>query len=156
MTELKFKKVKTKSEMEISFRIRNLVFCDEQKISKEIEFDNLDHLCEHFLVYKEETPIATGRVRLKDNNLYKIERVAVLSNYRRSKVGSILMKEIIKIYSGLKDTKIILHSQLAVQKFYRNLNFSPYGEQFLEDGIPHIAMVFNEYTLKLLIKLIVE
>ena len=117
MTELKFKKVKTKNEMEISFRIRNLVFCDEQKISKEIEFDNLDHLCEHFLVYKEETPIATGRVRLKDNNLYKIERVAVLSNYRRSKVGSLLMKEIIKIYSGLKDTKIILHSQLAVQNF---------------------------------------
>ena len=32
MTELKFKKVKTKSEMEISFRIRNLVFCDEQHI----------------------------------------------------------------------------------------------------------------------------
>jgi len=144
MTELKFKKVKSKSEMEISFRIRNLVFCEEQKISKEIEFDNLDHLCEHFLVYKEETPIATGRVRLKDNNLYKIERVAVLSNYRRSKVGSLLISEIIKIYSGLKDTKIILHSQLAVQKFYKNLNFSPYGEQFLEDGIPHIAMVFNE------------
>ena len=143
MTELKFKKIKTKSELEISFRIRTLVFCDEQKISKEIEFDNLDHLCEHFLVYKEETPIATGRVRLKDNNLYKIERVAVLSNYRRSKVGSLLMREIIKIYSGLKDTKIILHSQLAVQKFYRNLNFSPYGEQFHEDGIPHIAMVFN-------------
>jgi ElaA protein len=56
------------------------------------------------------------------------------------------MEEIIKIYSGRKDTKIILHSQLAVQKFYRNLNFSPYGEQFLEDGIPHIAMVFNEYN----------
>ena len=146
MTELKFKKVKTKSEMEISFRIRNIVFCDEQKISKEIEFDNLDHLCEHFLVYKEETPIATGRVRLKDNNSYKIERVAVLSNYRRTKVGSFLMREIIKIYSGIKDTKIILHSQLAVQEFYKNLNFSPYGEQFLEDGIPHIAMEFNEYN----------
>ena len=146
MTKLKFKKVKTKSEMEISFRIRKSVFCDEQKISKEIEFDNLDHLCEHFLVYKEETPIATGRVRLKDKNLYKIERVAVLSNYRRSKVGSLLMGEIIKIYSGLKDTKIILHSQLAVQKFYKNLNFSPYGKQFLEDGIPHIAMVFNKYN----------
>ena len=43
MTELKFKKIKTKSELEISFRIRTLVFCDEQKISKEIEFDNLDH-----------------------------------------------------------------------------------------------------------------
>ena len=144
MTEFKFKTIKTKSELEISFRIRTLVFCDEQKISKEIEFDNFDHFCEHFLVYKGETPIATGRVRLKDNNLYKIERVAVLSDYRRSKVGSLLIREIIKIYSDLKDTKIILHSQLAVEKFYRNLNFSPYGEQFLEDGIPHIAMVFNK------------
>lgn len=144
MKEFKFKTIKTKSELEISFRIRTLVFCDEQKISKEIEFDNLDQFCEHFLVYKGETPIATGRVRLKDNNLYKIERVAVLSDYRRSKVGSLLIREIIKIYSGLKDTKIILHSQLAVEKFYRNLNFSPYGKQFLEDGIPHIAMVFNK------------
>ncbi len=27
------------------------VFCEEQKISKEIEFDNLDHLCSHFLIF---------------------------------------------------------------------------------------------------------
>jgi len=34
----------------------------------------------------------------------------------------------------------MLHSQVEVQEFYKNLNFIPYGDRFLEDGILHIAM----------------
>ena len=34
----------------------------------------------------------------------------------------------------------MLHSQVEVQEFYKSLNFIPYGDRFLEDGILHIAM----------------
>ena len=85
--------------MDKSYAIRTKVFCEEQKISKEIEFDNLDHLCGHFLIFDDKKAIATARVRQKEKNVLKIERVAVLLEFRRLKVGSILMKLL----------KIVLH-----------------------------------------------
>ena len=138
-----FKKVSSKEEMEKSYAIRTKVFCDEQKISKEVEFDNLDHLCGHFLIFDDKKAIATARVRQKEKNVLKIERVAVLLEFRRLKVGSILIKKIIKYYTNLYDNKsIFLHSQIAVADFYKSLNFISYGNNFFEDGIPHIAMKY--------------
>ena len=138
-----FKKVSSKEEMDKSYAIRTRVFCEEQKISKEIEFDNLDHLCGHFLIFDSKIAIATARVRQKEINLLKIERVAVLFEFRRLKVGSILIKNIIKYYINLDDNKsIILHSQVAVADFYKTLNFISHGNEFFEDGISHIAMKY--------------
>ena len=58
MHNFMFKKVSSKEEMEKSYAIRTKVFCEEQKISKEIEFDNLDHLCSHFLIFDDKKVIA--------------------------------------------------------------------------------------------------
>ena len=138
-----FKKVTSKEEMDKSHAIRTKVFCEEQKISKKIEFDNLDHLCGHFLILDDKKAIATARVRQKGKSVLKIERVAVLLEFRRLKVGSILIKNIIKHYMNLNDKKsFILHSQVAVADFYKTLNFISYGNDFSEDGIPHVAMKY--------------
>ena len=138
-----FKKVSSKEEMDKSYAIRTKVFCEEQNISTAIEFDNLDHLCGHFLIFDEKKPIATARVRQKGKSVLKIERVAVLLEFRRLKVGSILIKNTIKHYMTLDDNKsIVLHSQVAVADFYKSLNFISYGNNFFEDGIPHIAMKY--------------
>ena len=98
-----FKKVSSKEEMEKSYAIRTKVFCEEQKISKEIEFDNLDHLCSHFLIFDDKKVIATARVRQKEENILKIERVAVLFEFRRLKVGSTLIKNIIQYFINLNE-----------------------------------------------------
>ena len=138
-----FKKVSSKEEMEKSYVIRTKVFCEEQKISKKIEFDNLDHLCGHFLIFDNKKAIATARVRKKGENTLKIERVAVLFEFRRLKVGSILIKNIIQHFINLNDNmSFVLHSQVAVADFYKNLNFISYGDEFFEDEIPHIAMKY--------------
>ena len=138
-----FKKVSSKEEMNKSYAIRTRVFCEEQKISKEIEFDNLDYLCGHFLIFDGVKAIGTARVRQKEKDLLKIERVAVLKEFRRLKVGSILIKNVIKHYLNLDFNKsVILHSQVAVAEFYKSLNFISYGCEFYEDGIPHIAMKY--------------
>jgi len=138
-----FKKVSSKEEMDKSYAIRTKVFCEEQKISKEIEFDNLDHLCSHFLIFDNKKAIATARVRQKEENILKIERVAVSLKFRRLKVGSILIKNIVQYFINLNDKQgFILHSQVSVTDFYKNLNFASYGEEFFEDGIPHIAMKY--------------
>ena len=138
-----FKKVNSNEEMEKSYRIRTKVFCEEQKISKEIEFDNLDHLCVHFLIFDDKKAIATARVRQKEKNIFKIERVAVLIEFRKLKVGSVLIKNIIEQFINLNDKiSIILYSQVSVKDFYRSLNFISYGNEFFEDGILHIAMKY--------------
>lgn len=115
-----------------------------KKISEKIEFDNLDHLCDHYLIYDDKKAIATGRVRLKNKNSYKIERVAVLKEFRKLKIGSLLINEIVNIYKNNEDIDIILHSQVAVENFYKNLNFFSYGNVFFEDGISHIAMKYEK------------
>ena len=145
MKTYKFIKINSSKDLDISYKIRKKVFCEEQKISEKIEFDNLDHLCEHFLINKNKTYIATARVRPKNKDILKIERVAVLPEFRRLKVGSLLINEIIKFYfSGKKINSIILHSQVYVEEFYRSLNFKSYGDEFSEDGIPHIAMKYEK------------
>jgi predicted GNAT family N-acyltransferase len=143
MHNFMFKKVSSKEEMEKSYAIRKKVFCEEQKISKEIEFDNLDHLCSHFLIFDDKNVIATARVRQKEENLLKIERVAVLFEFRRLKVGSTLINNIIQYFINLNDSiSFVLHSQVAVAEFYKSINFISYGDKFFEDGIPHIAMKY--------------
>jgi len=145
MKTYKFIKINSLKGLDISYKIRKKVFCEEQKISAKIEFDNLDHLCEHFLIRKNKNYIATARVRPKNKDILKIERVAVLPEFRRLKVGSLLINEIINFYfSGKKINSIILHSQVYVEKFYRSLNFKSYGDEFSEDGIPHIAMKYEK------------
>ena len=53
------------------------------------------------------------------------------------------LKKIISQYcKDNKDNSIILHSQVSVENFYKNLNFNSYGNQFTEDGILHIAMKY--------------
>lgn len=141
MSLYNFKIIDLSDEMNVSFKIRKKVFCEEQMISEEIEFDNLDHLCEHFLIYKENKAIATARVREKSDLIFKIERVAVLLEYRKLKVGTLLITEIVNYYHKInKKNSIILNSQVAVEDFYKSLNFTSYGDRFLEDGILHIAM----------------
>ena len=141
MNQFKFQKVKSLDQMELCHTIRKKVFCEEQKISENIEFDNLDDMCEHFLVFNNQIAIATARVRKKEDYVYKIERVAVLISYRKLKVGTLLIKQIIDQYQKIdKKNSIILHSQISVENFYKNLNFISYGKEFNEDGILHIAM----------------
>ena len=114
MHNFMFKKVSSKEEMEKSYAIRKKVFCEEQKISQEIEFDNLDHICSHFLIFDDKKVIATARVRQKEENILKIERVAVLFEFRRLKVGSTLINNIIQYFINLNDSiSFVLHSPVS-------------------------------------------
>ena len=36
---------------------------------------------------------------------------------------------------------IKISAQCYLDKFYREIGFSPVGDEYLEDGIPHIAMI---------------
>ena len=45
------------------------------------------------------------------------------------------------IQDEFKETTIKVSAQTYLKKFYNNLGFKQVGEEYLEDGIPHIAMI---------------
>ena len=71
-----------------------------------------------------------------------IGRVVVKESQRKFKRGNQIMNNSIKAINDHYKTKIIkISAQCYLNKFYTNLQFKPIGEKYLEDGIPHVAML---------------
>jgi predicted GNAT family N-acyltransferase len=124
-------------------RIRELVFCREQAVSPDEEWDGKDHLCRHFLIRDGKAAIGTARIRPYGPGIFKIERVAVLKDHRGRNAGKALMTEIMTSLQAANPAAVVLNAQCAVEGFYRNLGFTAEGEVFEEANIPHIHMVWR-------------
>lgn len=133
-----------KALLEQCFRVRRIVFCDEQGVSAALEWDGLDETCDHFLASDNGVGIGTARVRVYAAGVGKIERVAVLASERGRGIGRALMDAAITHLRrrGLKS--VMLNAQTAVRDFYVALGFVTEGDEFVEADIPHVRM-----TLKL-------
>ena len=71
-----------------------------------------------------------------------IGRVVVDKNERQHKYGYDIMRasvEGVQLHFG--ECVIKISAQAHLKKFYNNLGFSEVGEPYLEDDIPHIAMI---------------
>ena len=143
MSKLIIKKVESEKELNISQKIREIVFCDEQKVDEKEEFDGLDNQCRQYLVERAGNAIATARIRKKGHKLLKIERVAVLKENRGKGIGQKLMKWVIKDIMLDAGETLALHSQCHAQSFYEGLGFKKIGNTFEEAGIPHVYMEFH-------------
>ena len=130
--------------MDAARRIRQVVFCDEQGVSAEEEWDGKDDLCQHFLLCDGDTPIATARVRPYGPAIYKVERVAVLKDRRGTGAGKTIMLAVI---GRLEQATVVLNAQTAVEAFYSRLGFVSEGEVFVEANIAHIHMVLRRPSL---------
>ena len=127
-------------DREAYFSIRIDVFCHEQNVSREIEFDGLDDQCQHYLANIDGTAIGTARVRALNDREIKLERIAVRPEHRDSGVGRLLM---IRALSDAKQAGYacaVLNSQVQACPFYAKLGFEIEGEPFEEAGIPHRHM----------------
>lgn len=117
--------------------IREDVFIQEQFINPEDEWDALDEVSTHFVVFDDEKQIATAR--LLEN--HSIGRVAVLKSYRGLGIGHDLMKFIIEFAKHENRPKLILSAQVHAIPFYHHLGFEIQGDEYLDCGIPHITML---------------
>ncbi len=71
-----------------------------------------------------------------------IGRVLTTAAFRGKGAGRLLMEQALTHTRRLwPQTPIKLSAQGYLTEFYRSFGFSPVGEPYLEDGIPHIAMV---------------
>lgn len=118
--------------------IRSTVFIQEQDIPEELEWDNLDAECLHFLAYYNNKAIATARL-LKDGH---IGRMAVLANFRQQKVGQKLLTFIIK-QAQSTSLKIQLSAQEHAVGFYLKQGFRVTSDVYMDAGIPHYDMQYK-------------
>jgi cystathionine beta-lyase len=123
--------------------IRWEVFQKEQGIDEKIDFDGEDENAIHFIAYNEDNePVGTARVRFFDQGkTAKVERLAVLKEYRGSGAGATIMNAIDEYLEERKVTKAYMNAQKSVESFHAKFGFKPEGEDFIEAGIPHVKMV---------------
>lgn len=128
---------------EAALTIRWEVFQKEQGIAESVDFDGEDENAIHFIAYNEDDdPVGTARVRFFDQGkTAKIERLAVLKEYRGSGAGATIMNAIDEYLEDRKVTKAYMNAQTSVAAFHKKFGFEPEGAEFMEAGIPHVKMV---------------
>jgi predicted GNAT family N-acyltransferase len=118
-------------------RIRFAVFVLEQKVPPELEMDDVDLDCDHALAYDgDRRAIATGRL-LPDGH---IGRMAVLADRRGLGIGAAVLARLVARARERGFPEVVLNAQTHAIGFYAKHGFTPYGAQFMEAGIPHVAM----------------
>ncbi len=125
-------------------QLREEVFQIEQNcIYKDI--DDKDRKCWHLLLYKESQLAAYARLvpeGISYQGYTSIGRVVSKTAWRKEGYGKLLMKEAIKkLVQLFPDKDIKISAQAYLQKFYEDFGFIKVSEPYLEDYIPHIAMV---------------
>lgn len=124
-----------------AFKIRTLVFVNEQGVDPDIEYDIFENQCQHYLVSDNNTPMGAARWRKTEKGI-KLERFAILPHYRNKGVGDKLLKRVMKDILPT-DHEIFLHSQEKSVNLYRRNGFEIEGNMFVEAGINHYMMKYN-------------
>lgn len=128
--------------------IREAVFIVEQGITEADEWDADDLSARHFLARYNGVAVGCARLIVSDNGDYQIGRMAVVKAYRKQCVGQALISTLVEYYLNQvnSDTRLFLHAQIQVVDFYRNLGFVEYGEEFMDAGIVHKAMRYENQS----------
>jgi predicted GNAT family N-acyltransferase len=131
--------VETERELEAALAIRRRVFCGEQGVPPEGEFDGLDGDAVHVVALDDSVVVATCRLRPSGAG-FKLERMAVERGLRGSGVGSQLLAAAEGEAAERGAGEMLLHSQTRASDFYARHGYKAEGDTFLEEGIEHVAM----------------
>lgn len=145
MMEIQVKLFQELSTQELydMLQLRSEVFVVEQNCVYQ-DIDGKDQKALHVIGTKNNKIIAYTRI-FKPGDYFKnasIGRVVVAKNQRQYKYGyDIMQASISAIENRFKETVIKISAQAYLKTFYNNLGFKKIGEEYLEDDIPHIAMI---------------
>ena len=121
--------------------LRTAVFVEEQRIPKELEWDEADAVAVHAVAYNRlGRPVATGRLLPDSTGVARIGRMAVDRTLRGSHFGSDVLHALMDAARARGDTEVMLHAQQSAVGFYRRLGYLERGAPFEEAGIPHQEM----------------
>lgn len=142
MVTIKVSHIDDPTDLQKAFKIREIVYINEQKINREDEFDEFEDSSHHFLATADGIPAGTCRWRLTAEG-HKLERFATLPEFRKKGIGGLLMEAMLNHISSStvsKEAKLYLNAQVTAMPLYAKYGFKEEGERFLECGIEHQKM----------------
>lgn len=117
---------------------RSAVFMLEQNIHC-LDMDDMDYKSRHYFLQEANRITAYLRAFYLDTDTVKIGRVLTLC--RGAGVGKALMEFAIEdIRKTMPCRKIYVEAQKQAAGFYEKCGFTTTSGEFMEEGIPHIAM----------------
>jgi len=137
MYEIKRFSFNDKELTEQAFAIRRKVFVEEEGVDPKLEYDHEEE-SHYYLLFLATKALATARWRETDKGI-KLERFAVLAEFRNRGLGGVILKEVLSDVKKLGKL-VYLHSQLRAIPFYERHGFIKKGEIFYEAGMGHYLM----------------
>lgn len=143
-TDFSIQPVASEAHWDAARAIREQVFIVEQDCPPEEEWDAHDATSRHLLGWVDDTPVATARWRTVAHDealVAKLERFAVLPEYRGRGYGRALVEYTLADACRAGFSTFILHAQAYLEDFYADFGFETVSGVFEEAGIPHVKMV---------------
>ncbi|QHS24407.1 GNAT family N-acetyltransferase [Virgibacillus sp. MSP4-1] len=132
--------VEDDDQLKDAYKVRQIVFIDEQGVSPELEMDEHDHNAVHFVGYKNGEPVAASRLRYAED-YGKLERICVLKEERGRQFGKQMIEAMEEVIKENHYRKSKLNAQTHAEKFYQSLGYETISGEFMDAGIPHVTMV---------------
>ena len=130
-------------ELYTILQLRAEVFVVEQDCVYQ-DLDNKDLDAYHVLGVLDTKIVAYARI-FKPGDYFlesSIGRIVVKKEFRKFQYGyQLVQNSILFIENNLQQNTILISAQSYLTKFYNSLGFTQVGEEYLEDGIPHIKML---------------
>jgi len=123
----------------LGFALRTEIFVGEQHVPPELEHDAYDATATHVIAILDGDVVGVLRIVFLPEHA-KIGRVAVARSARGQGIASALMRFAMTLARERGEPRLYLTSQLDKVGMYERLGFIPFGEQFVEAGMPHMEM----------------
>ena len=128
-----------RSELDQALALREQVFCVEQGVALEADQDGLDDLAIQVVAVDAGRVIGTCRV-LVERGVGRLGRMAVEAGSRGRGLGAAILAAAEQSARDAGAREMRLHAQRYVEDLYAAAGYTHYGEPFVEEGIPHVAM----------------
>lgn len=132
--------VEVTTDLAACHAIRRAVFIDEQGVSDDEEWDDLDRDAIHLLIRDDTRAAATARLLKDDAQTGRIGRICVMPEWRGRGLGADLVRFGLEYFQANGMRRVVLGAQVQAEEFYRKLGFEPFGPVYDDAGIPHRDM----------------
>jgi predicted GNAT family N-acyltransferase len=119
--------------------LRRRVFCDEQGVSPAADRDGRDPEALHVVALEGGRVIGTCRLLMRGRRA-RLGRLAVEPRARRRGVGGAILRAAATAALQAGAIEIDLHAQTYARSLYERDGYREHGEEFVEEGIAHVAM----------------
>lgn len=123
----------------LAFSLRLEVFVHEQGVPLSEEIDLHDSTARHFVALADGEVVGTLRLVTAPEHV-KIGRVAVKATARGKGIAKQLMLHAMADARSKGHDRFYLAAQTDKTAFYSKLGFTASGDEFMDGGMPHLAM----------------